>query len=338
MKIICGHPSFPTVRHSYAPIPYRKISCVATIGVFDGIHRGHMFILKKVIAEARRKRVGSLVITFDIPPQMLLKKPFAGCISSLTEKESLFKAQGINYTWLLTTTKHLLKLSAEEFLNYIFKYFAITTLFVGEGFKFGRNGRAGIDELETLSRKYHFKLVVVRKRRLQGKIISSSLIRECILKAQFARVAKLLGRNYLLEGKVIAGRGVGRQLGFPTANIEATNRVIPLKGVYAAVACGNSLIKLAAVNIGTNPTITKSQKLSIEAHLIGFNGNIVGKNIKILFLRKLRTEKKFPSRELLTSAITNDINTIIKKYQFIYEKCLKNRFSPSSKCSTPSRR
>ncbi|MDD5583531.1 MAG: bifunctional riboflavin kinase/FAD synthetase [Candidatus Omnitrophica bacterium] len=338
MKVISGHPTFPALRYSGLSISHRKIPCLATIGVFDGIHTGHQRILREVTKESRRQGVASLVITFDIPPQVILKKHFDGCISTLKEKERLLKAQGIEYVWFLTTTSHLLKLSADEFLRHIFKYFTITTLFVGEGFAFGYKAKTGIESLMRLSKKYHFDLVVVRKHRLMGKIVSSSLIRECIGQGKFTRVKKFLGRDYTLEGNVVRGRGIGVQLKFPTANIETGSQVIPKKGVYAGIACVGTRTKLAAINIGTNPTVGELPEIVVEAHLIGFNKNIFGRNIKIFFLQRLRKEKKFSSQRALRDAIAHDIKTIIKKYPLLYKKYLNNKSSLSSKCSTPSLR
>ncbi|MDD5194357.1 MAG: bifunctional riboflavin kinase/FAD synthetase [Candidatus Omnitrophica bacterium] len=326
MKLICGHPSFPKLHHPKAwTFPRHKILCVATIGVFDGIHLGHQFILKKVVKEARRKKSASLVITFDRPPQVVLNKPFSGCISTPEEKKHLFRASGIDYIWLLATTKRLLNLSAEKFLLYILRHFTISTLFVGEGFKFGRNAASDILELTRLSKKYNFNLVIVRKKKIRGEIVSSSLIRKLVARGRFIQAKKFLGRDYILQGKVVHGNAIGRKLGFPTANIDVANLAIPEEGVYAAFTEVEARVYLSAVNIGKPHSTKILRPPVVETHLIGFNEDILNKKIKILFIEKIRKEKKIYSKAALINNISRDVREIVKKHAFFNKKIISAR-------------
>ncbi len=320
----------------YEKLPSRKKRCVVTIGVFDGIHLGHRFILKKTKADARKKGISSLVITFDISPRKFLDKilslnnpknpkPFGGYLTGKGEKIALIESLGIDYLWFLKTKKSLLELSAKDFMDYVFKYFEVKKLIVGEDFRFGHKGRGDLDYLKKLTKEYDFQLSVLKKKSKGKKIISSSAIRSLIKQGKLKQANKLLGRNFSLKAKVGKGKGLGRSLGFPTANLKFGGYVIPGQGVYAAYAVVHSVrdrisnganrkVYLAVVNIGFQPTVNKHRNKAIEAHLINFNKNIIDKNIKIVFLEKIRKEKKFPSLQALRSAIQKDIDFVTAKY------------------------
>jgi riboflavin kinase/FMN adenylyltransferase len=299
----------------YGNLASKKKECVATIGVFDGIHLGHQSILKKVVKEAAKKNINSLVITFDIPPQKFLDKNFDGCITDFEEKKKLIKSLGISYLWFLKTSHSLLKLSGSEFINYILNRFPIKKLIVGEDFRFGYKGKTDINYLKKVGELYGFNLISIKKKKERGKVISSSLIRKLIAKGNFKRIRTFLGRDYSLKGEVIRGRGYGKKIGFPTANINAYGYVIPSKGVYAAYTNIGKKRYLCAINIGTRPTVAKSKKIALEAHIINFHRNIIGKTIDLFFLKKIREEKRFSSLEGLKRTIKKDIAYILKNYR-----------------------
>jgi len=306
-------------------VPFKSAKCVATVGVFDGIHLGHQFILKKVRETARKKSLPSLLITFDIPPQQFLnkekflhrrrpEKAFIGLLTGKDEKIDLVSSLGIDYLWFLKTKRSLLKLSAQSFINYIQKYFKIEKLIVGKDFRFGHKGTGDLSDLKKLASEHKFDLSIIRKKTRNNKIVSSSLIRQLIQKGKLSQIRQLLGRNFSLNGKVVKGRGVGSKLGFPTANISASDYVIPACGVYAAYVVLGKKTYLSAINIGILPTFGKVKNLVIEAHILNFKKNIVGEFIKIVFLERLREEKKFSSSKTLVSAINKDIKHLIAKY------------------------
>lgn len=303
----------------YEKLPSRRREYIATIGVFDGIHRGHQFILKKVSKLAQRKKTPSLVVTFDISPKSFLNKNFSGCIIDLEEKKSLIKSLGIDYLWILKVHASFLKLSGEEFINYILKYVAIDELIVGDDFHFGYRGENNINCLKRLKERFRFGLTVVKRRKREGKIVSSSLIREFIREGQFGKVKKFLGRNYFLRGEVFKGLGYGQKLGFPTANIHTFDCSVPRRGAYAAIVEIGRKKYLSAVNIGLRPTIAKPKaesrkpKAVVEAHIINFHKDILGKTLKIIFLERIREERKFSSLQQLKQAIRKDIQYILSK-------------------------
>ena len=309
----------------YDKLPFKKKKCVATIGVFDGIHLGHRFVLEKVKKEALKDSIVSLVITFDVLPQQFLnnksyynswkpRKPFFGCVIDFEQKIPLIKDLGIDYLWFLKTNQHLLRLSAREFVSYICRYFEIKEIIVGEDFCFGYQGTGDINLLKEISRQYGFKLTVFKKKKVHENVISSSYIRQLIRKGEFKEVKENLGRNFSLKGKVIRGKGLGVKLGFPTANIVTHDYVVPLSGVYSAYVIIKNKVYLGAVNIGVNPTIKKDKETVFEVHIINFCENISGKTIEIIFLEKIRQEHKFSSLDKLKAAIEKDIDLVISKY------------------------
>ncbi|UCG34835.1 MAG: bifunctional riboflavin kinase/FAD synthetase [Candidatus Omnitrophota bacterium] len=298
----------------YETLPSRRIECIATVGVFDGIHLGHRFIISKIKKECQHKKLASLVITFDHPPELFLKKPFSGYITNLKEKERLMSNSGIDYLWVLKTGPSVLKLTGEEFIAHILKYFKVTKFIVGEDFRFGYRGRHDIYYLEHLAQKYEFDLSVVKKRKKSGFVMSSSIIRHLIQKGDFKEAERLLGRKYIVHGNVIKGIGIGKKIGFPTINFSPAKHVLPAPGVYAGYVRVAKKSYCAAINIGIRPTVSKSKRVVAEAHIINLKKKLATKTITVGFLGKVRKEKKFSSLKGLQRAIKNDIKTIRKRY------------------------
>ncbi|MCF7888344.1 MAG: bifunctional riboflavin kinase/FAD synthetase [Candidatus Omnitrophica bacterium] len=292
----------------YKNLPFNKInSCVVTIGVFDGVHLGHQYILKEIRQRAEKKKKSSLVISFDLPPEKILspKKEFKGYLTDYQQKVSLIESLGIDYLWLLKTELNLLQLSADKFLSYINKYFSIDEIIVGDDFRFGIKAETGSSQLSQLAELYGFGLKIIDKKSFSGVRVSSSLIRKLIKSSEIKQAKKLLGKSYTLKGKVIKGKGVGRQLGFPTANLDTFDYVLPKQGVYAAYGRVGDANVLAAVNIG---------KKDFEVHLLNFSKDILNHTIEVTLLEKMREEFNFQSKNDLIKQIQKDIQTITSKY------------------------
>jgi riboflavin kinase / FMN adenylyltransferase len=292
----------------YKNLPFNRIDgCMVTIGVFDGVHLGHQYILNKIKRQAKKKKKFSLVISFDIPPEKVLspKKKFKGYLTDYKQKISLIESLGIDYLWLLKTELNLLQLSADKFLSYINKYFLIDEMIVGDDFRFGIKAETGSSQLSQLAKRYGFGLKIIDKKSFSGIRISSSLVRELIKSSKIKQVKKLLGKNYTLKGKVIKGKGIGKQLGFPTANLDTFDYVLPKQGVYAAYSRVGDIDFLAAVNIG---------KKDFEVHLLNFSKEILNDTIEVTLLEKIRDESNFQSKNHLVKQIQKDIQTITSKY------------------------
>ncbi|MCF7869537.1 MAG: riboflavin biosynthesis protein RibF [Candidatus Omnitrophica bacterium] len=292
----------------YKNLPFNKIDgCVVTVGVFDGVHLGHQYILNKIKRQAEKKNKPSLAISFDIPPEKVLnsKKKFKGYLTDYKQKISLIESLGIDYLWLLKTELNLLQFSADKFLSYINKYFVIDEMIVGDDFRFGIKAETGSSQLSQLAERYGFGLKIIDKKSFSGVRVSSSLIRKLIKSSKIKQVKKLLGKNYTLKGKVIKGKGVGKQLGFSTANLNTFDYVLPKQGVYAAYSRIGDTDFLAAVNIG---------KKDFEVHLLNFSKDILNDTIEVTLLEKIRDESNFQSKNNLVKQIQKDIQAITSKY------------------------
>lgn len=298
----------------------RRIETVATIGIFDGIHLGHRYLLKKLVKSASQLHLPSLVITFWPHPQELLNKRFFGYITNLEQKKKILETLGIDYFLILRITKEFLRLSGEKFLKKICRVVAIKSLIVGEDFRFGYGAKSGIKELKKISYGFGLNVVVVKKMRIRNTIVSSSLIRRLIKKGIFSEVETFLGREYCLEAEVIKGEGLGRRIGYPTLNLGHFGFVIPKRGVYAVKVFLDSKMYLGLCNIGFRPTINKDNKMNIEVHILNYKKKIIKKKLHIAFLERIRDEKKYSSVDKLREAIQQDIKFVHSKYASLSRK------------------
>jgi riboflavin kinase/FMN adenylyltransferase len=292
----------------------KKIECVATLGAFDGIHQGHLYLVKKLIEAAKASNLPSLLITFWPHPEQILNNKFSGCITNLEQKIKILKSTALDYFLVLKTSPRLLRLNGERFLEKILELVRINKLVVGEDFRFGYKAANNVKDLISYSKRFGFHLQIIKKKKIKGRVVSSSLIRKLIRTGLFSQVRILLGRDYTLEATIEKGRGLGRKLGYPTINLKNKGYVLPKRGVYAVKVYLDKTPYLGICNIGTRPTVSKEKKISIEAHLLNFKKRKIKGSVKIIFLERIRNEKKFPSQEKLKEAIKKDIEFILPKY------------------------
>lgn len=292
----------------YKNLPLNKINnCIVTVGVFDGVHLGHQYLLEKIKREAKKNKKPSLVISFDLPPEKVLhpENKFKGYLTDYQQKVDFMKHLEIDYIWLLKTELNILQFSADDFLSYLNKYFSIDEMIVGSDFRFGTKAKAGVKRLQKAANNYNFKLQLVDKKKFYGKLVSSSFIRKLIKSSAVSQAKKFLGRSYTIKGKVKKGKGLGRQLGFPTANLDTFDYVLPGPGVYAAYSQIKEKKILSAVNIGEE---------GFEVHLINFSKDVLGEIIEVSFLVKIRNELVFNLKAKLATQIQKDIKNITAKY------------------------
>ncbi|HDN85967.1 MAG: hypothetical protein DRP68_00895 [Candidatus Omnitrophota bacterium] len=293
----------------------RRIECVATVGVFDGLHLGHLVLIRKLRKLAKRKKLPSLVVTFwPLPQQVLSSSSFLGFLTNLNEKKKILAREKINYLLLFPTTQKLLRLRGKAFLKKLISSIKVNTLVVGEDFRFGHKREIGIKKLKELSTEMGFKVIVLKKKKLGKRVISSSYIRRLIKGAFFSQAERLLGRRYIIEGRVVKGKGLGSIIGYPTLNVDWQDKVIPKRGVYVVKVFLKRRWHLALCNIGFNPTVSKDKKLSMEIYVLALRKKINLKKVRILFLERLRNERKFPSLEKLKERIDKDIRVVLSKY------------------------
>lgn len=286
-------------------LPKRRRRVVLTIGVFDGFHKGHRLILDTVLKEAEIISAASLLITFDVHPRLVNGHEFDGYITERGKKISLLKDTGLTYIWYLRFAR-LNRLSPEKFLEYVQKYFQIEKIVIGEGFRFGRDASGCASFLSVSG----FKVKELKRLSVDRHPVSSSAIRDLIVKGDFALIKKLLGRSYSINSKVVHGKGRGRtDLDVPTANLELHEKVIPPLGVYITKVKYGSKEYPAITNLGYAPTMRANAKkqLCLETFLLDFRQNIYGKDIEVIFLKFLRPEKIFPDMISLKLQIQKDI-------------------------------
>lgn len=293
-----------------------------TIGNFDGVHLSHQFICRKLASEAKTAGAKSLIITFDPHPKMILHpdiRPFY-LITTLEEKLKLLEGCGIDGVLVIPFSMDYSRVTAEEFVHgFLGKKLAIKKIIVGHDYTFGQGKKGSSDYLISCGREMGFAVEVVDAFKTGDKIISSTLIRNLIIKGDFEMVTALLGRCYNIAGLVVSGRGRGVGLGFPTANIEPEKELLPPAGIYAAFVEVEGKRFMAALNIGEKPTF-EDYTFTFEAHLMDFSGDLRGKRLNTEFVEKLRDIIKFDDPERLKTQIAADV----EKARSILLKNIKN--------------
>lgn len=283
---------------------------VVTIGTFDGVHKGHLDILDHVIQKAEEINGRGFVITFKPHPRTIVaKKDDIFLLTTYEEKIELLKKRGIENLLIINFTKEFSNLTAKEFVdNIICDKIGAVHLVIGYDHKFGKDRVGNQSRLTELGMKRNFTVSTVAPVEFNGEIISSTKIRKALFDGNIQKANSFLGRNYSIEGKVVEGTKRGRIIGFPTANIEVENKLklVPKNGVYAVKVSFNSMVYFGIMNIGVRPTFEDSKRRFIEVYILDFNGNIYGKKIKVEFLKRIRDEKNFSSKEKLIEQIKND--------------------------------
>ncbi|MEW6101414.1 MAG: riboflavin biosynthesis protein RibF [Candidatus Omnitrophota bacterium] len=285
---------------------------VVVLGVFDGVHLGHKLILKSAAKKAKALGVKSIVLTMWPHPKG------RESIHSLAHRLKLISQTGIDAAFVINFTPSFSALSGEDFVKKILAgKIGASHVYVGRNFRFGRGASADTRVLSGLSGIYNFKLKTFRVLKKNGTAISSTYIRRLIKKGDLALSSKLLGRPVSILGTVIRGDFIARYLGFPTANINPHHEVIPAKGIYAIEVIFEKKNYRGICYIGSKPTFKTHNSLRIthnaqrtthiEVHVFDFNKNIYGKDLEVLFIKKLRSEQKFDSPAKLTLQIKKDI-------------------------------
>ena len=296
---------------------------VVTIGMFDGLHAGHRILLQKVTEKAREINGESVIISFWPHPRIILNKDADSLrfLTSLEEKTKLFSETGIDHLVLIPFTKDLASLTAGEFIERILiKGINLKHLVIGYDHRFGRDRASSQPEFYKYAEKYGFTISKVEEVEINGRHVSSSVIRELILKGKIKEASSLLTYNYLLSGRVIGGQRLGRTIGYPTANIEPQEprKLIPPDGVYACIVHILGEKHGGMLNIGYRPTLKTGQKQrSIEVHILDFNLNIYSEEATIEFIERIRDEKKFDGIEQLKKQLMVDekrIREVLRKY------------------------
>jgi riboflavin kinase/FMN adenylyltransferase len=282
-----------------------------TIGVFDGVHAGHRYLLKGLQQQAAEKNLLSGVVTFNPHPQSVLhpddQLPW---LSSLEDRVTIFQQLGLNIVAVLTFTPKVAQLSAWDFISLLKKYLKMRGIIVGPDFALGRGAQGNINLLRTLGDEMEFTIEIIPPYTINGEVVSSTIIRQALVQGDMKRVEKLMGRRFYLRGKVITSDKRGRLLGFPTANLDTKpQQALPDNGIYATITEVDGKQFPSATNIGSRPTFGDGGKM-VESHLLNYEGSLYGKEIRVEFVQKLRDEQRFPSSEELKTQIGKDVRKV----------------------------
>jgi len=286
------------------------------IGFFDGVHLGHQQIIRQTIIDARQHNALALVVTFDRHPNTVVAPGrVPQLIYSPAQKLRTIARLGADAALVLAFDRAFSEQQGEDFIRSLKSDLGqIQSICVGANFTFGHKRSGNVAVLKKLGADLGFLMHGMAAVSLDGRAVSSTRIREAIQKGQLDAASQMLGRAYALTGKVQRGDGLGRKLGFPTANLDTTGLVLPPEGVYAVQAMVHGRAHRAVLNLGRRPTLQQTEpRLQVETHLIGFTGDLYDQELEIVVVEKLRDEQKFAALADLQAQIARDIEEALKR-------------------------
>lgn len=282
---------------------------VVTIGTFDGVHIGHQKIIKKLTKKATDEQMISVVLTFFPHPRMVLQQnPNIELLNTIAERKEILSTLNLDYIYVKEFTRDFAELSARDFVKTVL----VDTLhakhiIIGYDHQFGKNRSANIDDLKRFGQEYGFQVEEISAQDVEDVAVSSTKIRNALKMGDINTANSYLGYNYYINGTVVHGKGFGKKMEFPTANINVpdTYKLIPKNGVYVISSMFEDKVIYGMMNIGVNPTFNAGKK-TIEAHFFDFNKDLYDQSLKIVFLERLRDEHKFESVEALIAQLRQD--------------------------------
>jgi riboflavin kinase/FMN adenylyltransferase len=297
MQIFRGIPT-----HTDTPI-------ALTLGNFDGVHWGHQAMLKRLRKAATELKILAAVMTFEPHPREFFSPHNAPPrLTSLREKIRVFQEYGIERVYICHFNRHFADLSAQEFIKEYVDRLQVKWLLIGDDFRFGKDRTGDLKLLQQSAQQSGFTVEHMDSVLVNGKRVSSSLIREKLSDGNFRAVEDFLGRSYSMIGKVAHGKKIGRSLGFPTANILVKHNRAPFYGIFVVSVIGLGSHALQGVaSLGVRPTLNENDRPILEVHIMNFDEQIYGRYIEVRFLKKLRDEEKYPDLKKLTDQIARDV-------------------------------
>lgn len=286
---------------------------VATIGFFDGVHRGHQHLLRQVLEVAHQRHMASLVVTFFQQPRHVVTHETDRffLLTTTNEKLHLLQQAGIDHCEVMEFTQELALMTAHDFMKLLHDKYGVSALVIGYDHRFGHNRSEGFDDYV----RYGKQLGIEVLQATQFPAVSSTKIRELLLEGDLEAANQILGYRYMLEGQVVNGFHIGHTMGFPTANLQvAPEKLIPADGVYAVMVELDGEQHQGMLNIGTRPTLANSDERSIEVHIFDFHDNIYDKELRLSLVKRTRGEVRFASKEQLILQLQQDaaeIKTIL---------------------------
>jgi riboflavin kinase/FMN adenylyltransferase len=286
----------------------RHRGCVATIGNFDGVHLGHQHMLAGVRARAAELGLPAALLTFEPTPREYFEGPAAPSrLTRLREKLEALALYGVDRVVVVRFDRRLQAMGADEFVERLLvDGLGVRHLVIGHDFRFARRREGNLATLQAAGARHGFAVEEICEFLVDGERVSSSLVRDALGRGDLDRATRLLGRPYRMAGRVRLGRKLGRELGFPTANLALHRKVVPLWGIFAVRASGAGLADHPAVaSLGTRPTVDGTDPL-LEVHLFDFDGDLYGRCLDVDFIARLRDERKFESLDALVEQMHRD--------------------------------
>jgi riboflavin kinase/FMN adenylyltransferase len=296
MKVIRGFEKYDSL----------STNTVIAIGNFDGVHLGHQKILQFLAKKAAELDLVSLVLTFSPHPEKILSDARIKMLQTLDQRLEEIEKFGIQTVLVVSFDEKFSSLSSREFVQKIVvNVLRAKVVIVGENFQFGKNREGDTPFLDRMASRYNFQVFSIPSVKKENRTVSSSAIRSLLQEGKIEDANLLLGRSYQIDGKVTRGKSIGKSLGFPTANIQTENEIVP-QGVFITSAAINTKILPSLTNVGVCPTFSQ-QETNIESYIINFDQDLYGEKIKIDFLKKIRDEMKFTTPKELSSQINKDL-------------------------------
>lgn len=282
------------------------------LGNFDGLHIGHMALVNTLIRESKLNGLESIIYTFTKHPENILrKKLFNTLLTTVNKKVELLGETALDYLYFDEFDETYSRMKPESFVkDVLVDRLKMKLAVAGFNYRFGFRGQGDVELLKELGKKFGFRVIIIPPIKIDNEVVSSTLIRQSVVKGDVNKVFKLLGRHYSITAKVESGRRIGSKLGFPTANIHPEEYLtLPSYGVYITKTLIGSVLYNSLTNIGINPTFEGLDRTSVETHILDFHENIYGKFIEVFFISKIRGEKKFKDKDALIAQIKSDIDT-----------------------------
>ena len=300
--------------HGFTKNGFSRWRNIITIGGFDGVHVGHKAIIEALQSQSKENAGKNIIITFTPLPKEFFKKSDFKLLLTQKEKLEILRNLGVDGVCIIPFTDKISKIKPLMFLQELWKYFKPFEIVVGYNHHFGKNGEGGFNILKEFAHKKGILLKKIGKVKTLGSVVSSSRIRQSIRKGEIEIANKMLGRDYFINGRVIRGDGVGRNISYPTANlsVNSSKKLLPKDGVYAVKVELDSKIYGGMLYLGKRPTFSEGNQFSCEVHILGFKGDIYGRDLKVKLLKRIRKEKKFCSAQSLKNQIMTDENTAKK--------------------------
>jgi len=295
--------------------------CGVGLGNFDGLHRGHMALINTLLHECHVNNLRSVVYTFKKHPEHILRKElFTPLIMTMEHKAELLERTGLETLFFQEFDEEFSRIPAENFVKEILiNKLRSKLVVVGFNYRFGYMGKGDADLLRKMGSKYGFRVIVIPPVKVGKEVVSSTLIRQYIMKGQMEKAFELLGRYFSVPGKVVKGLKMGSKMGFPTANIIPEKFLgMPASGVYITRTQYQGKWYDSVTNVGKSPTIKNDNVTTIETHMMGFTGELYGEDIEVFFLKKLRNEKHFKTRDELIKQIRTDVEKVQMYKKHLY--------------------